>query len=617
MLPADTISVFRSKIMVKTRNETAIEDKWNIEALFSSPEEWNKEFAESAPPQSPRFPTLTQFKNTLAEGPHQVRKFLDLFFETDRKLSKLFTYAHMKHDEEITDPKSKAAFIEAQGAFHAFHEEMAWFEPELLALPQTQIEEYLRSPELADYRFYLEKIFRLKPYTLSQEQERLMAMAAKALTAPYKAFRSLNDADLKFPKVLDQDGKEHELTHAAYALHLRSRDRILRKNAFTTYHQSFKSCQNTLCELLSGQIETHVFNAKVRGFKSSLDAFLFPNNIHPNVYHSLISAVHGEIDALHRYLQIRSQVLKIAPLHLYDLQVPLVENFDLEIPFGKAEDLIIESVKPLGSEYQNLLHQGLKSNRWVDRYENQFKRSGAYSSGCYDSMPYILMNYKNIIRDVFTLAHEAGHSMHSHFSHTSQPYVYSRYPIFLAEVASTFNEELLLQTMLKNAQSREEKIFLLTQKIEDMRATLFRQTQFAEFELWLHTQAEKNIPLTPESLNQEYLKMNAFYYGKDVASDPEIANEWSRIPHFYYNFYVYQYATGISAALALAARVLRGGVQEREQYLGLLKSGDSLYPIDALQRAGVNMLTGDAVKQAIAHFRSLLDELEQLISAKT
>lgn len=441
-----------------------------------------------------------------------------------------------------------------------------------------------------------------------------MALAGQALQTSYKAFNALTDADFIFSPVLDDYGEEKPLTHGSYAIYLRDQDRVLRKNAFKAYHQKYFSYANTLCELLNGQIQSQWFEARARNYTSCLEAALFPRNIEVSVYKSLIEAVRQKLPVLHRYMKFRKKTLGLEELHLYDVYVPLTKAVDMRLDYDQAEDLVVECVKPLGSEYQEFLRKGLKEQRWVDRYENKNKRSGAYSSGCYDSMPYILMNYKTILRDVFTLAHEAGHSMHSLYSHKYQPYHLSDYPIFLAEVASTFNEDLLTRLLIEKCQNKEEKIFLIQQKIEDLRATLFRQTMFAEFELLIHEQIEKGMPLTPEFLKTEYHQLNVSYFGPDTVIDPEIDIEWARIPHFYYGFYVFQYATGISAATALAEKVVNGSEKDREDYLRFLKSGSSHYPIDTLKMAGVDMTSPDAVISAIGTFDHWLDQLEKLIN---
>lgn len=599
--------------MTLSRLDVALDDKWNVEALFPSLTDWHLAFT-TFRGKEPKinYQEILQYKGKLGESSAILKKALETILAYDRKLSSFYTYAHLRHDEEITHDEHKIAYNQARQALYDFQENIAWFQPELLSLPETTLNSYLQDPLLKDYHFYLEKIFSFKPHTLSEEQEELMAQSMRALSATHKAFSALNDADFAFGKVHDGQNNELELTHGKYAIYMRSPDRTLRENAFKAYHGKYEAYQNTICELLEGTIQAHYFSAKARKFSSCLEAALFSNHIDTSVYSALILAVHEKIHVHHRYMALRSKLLKQSPLHMYDLHVPLIENVDMRLPYKEAEELVIASVEPLGKEYQTTLQKGLQEQRWVDRFENKNKRSGAYSSGCYDSMPYILMNYKEIIRDVYTLAHEAGHSMHSFLSHASQPYHYADYPIFLAEIASTFNEELLMQKMLQKAKSKEEKFYLINQKIEDIRSTLFRQTMFAEFELKIHEFVEKGVPLTPKLLNDEYKRLNEFYFGPAVHCDKEIEVEWARIPHFYYNFYVFQYATGISAALALADKVKSGGEKEREDYLSFLKSGSSSYPIDLLLKAGIDMRKPDPVIAAIDKFDELVGQLENL-----
>ena len=594
---------------MKTRNEIPEEDRWNVEALYPSLETWEAEFTATISKDSPRFPRVSKNKGKLAQGPGIVLDTLNTMLDLDRKLTKLYTYAHTKHDEEISNETYKSAYSKIFSAYHAFAEETSWFEPELVALSDEEQKKLLHSPELANYRFYLEKIIRNKPHTLSPEQEYLSAQASRAMATSGKAFSTLNDADLSFGTAVDSKGEKHPITHATYRTLQQSRDRTLRESAFKTYHNSFAGFQNTFCELLNGKVEAHRFQARSHNYKNCLEAALFPKNIDVSVYHSLIEAVNENLQTLHHYIALRKKILAVDTLHLWDMYVPLTEEIEITMGYKEAEDAVIASVAPLGAAYQNRLREGLKNQRWVDRYENKDKRSGAYSSGCYDSSPYILMNYNGTLRDVFTLAHEAGHSMHSHLSHTHQPYHYSDYPIFLAEVASTFNEDLLTRHLLERSSSEAEKIYLINQKIEDIRATLFRQTMFAEFELKIHTLVEDNIPLTPQLLTDSYKTLNEKYFGKAAHIDSEGMIEWARIPHFYYNFYVYQYATGISAALALSQRVISGGNQEREEYLGFLKGGCSKYPIDLLKIAGVDMGTKLPVSAAIESFGNLVNDL--------
>jgi oligoendopeptidase F len=594
------------------RSHVEEQDQWDVSSIYHSPKEWETEFSKLINDEnSPPWKDLSNFKGRLGESPETLRQLLEISDDLSRKLTKLYTYAHLRHDEDIANDAHKTAYNRILAVFHDFAEATSWIQPELLSIDQKTLDKLIQSPALADYKFHIEKCVRVKKHMLPPEEEKLLAMAAKAMQSPHKAFSAINDADFKFGTIVDKTGKEHQLTHGSYGLFLREHDRTLRENAFKTLQGKYLSYENTLTELLNGQVQEHIFNAKARHYESSLDAALFPKNIDTSVYHSLITAVNDNLHHLHRYIDLREQVLNIGPLHLYDMYVPLISAINIRMNYKDAEEIVIESVAPLGAEYQNLLRKGLKDQRWVDRFENKNKRSGAYSSGCYDSMPFILMNYRELLRDVFTLAHEAGHSMHSLYSHTHQPYHYGDYPIFLAEVASTFNEELLMRLMLERAKSKEERIFLINEKIEDIRGTLFRQTMFAEFELWLHETAEKNIPLTPKLLSEAYRDLNRRYFGPNVIIDKEAEIEWARIPHFYYNFYVFQYATGISAALALAERVCKGGAKEREDYLSFLKAGCSRYPIEILEGAGVDMRSPTPVASAIKKFGSLVDLLGQ------
>ncbi len=602
------------KNMLKERAVVDPIDCWNVEMLYPNAEEWERAFNNAFGSTSgTRWPALAAYKGRLGESAELLKAALDQLMAIDRQLSKLYTYAHLRHDEDIVNDVFKSAHASITNILHEFSQEAAWFDPELLSLSDQRIAQYLEDPVLADYRFHIEKIVRLKKHTLTPDKEELMALAGPALQSAHKAFSSMNDADFVFGSVLNGAGEEKSLTHGLYSLYMRDQDRVLRKNAFTAYHQKYIDFENTMCELITGLVQKHRFNARGRNYQTCLDAALFAHNIDGSVYHALIEAVHAGISSLHSYAALRKKVLGVETLHLYDMYVPLIKQMEVNIPYKEAEELIIASVAPLGESYRNALQKGLQEQRWVDRYENKNKRSGAYSSGCFDSCPYILMNYKGLLKDAFTLAHEAGHSMHSLLTRSHQPYQYADYSIFVAEVASTFNEELLMQLLLERAKTKEEKIYLINQKVEDIRTTLFRQTMFAEFELRLHALVEKGTPLTPRLLKEEYRQLNAFYFGSEVCIDHEAEIEWARIPHFYYNFYVYQYATGISASLALAERVRQGGDAEREAYLSFLKGGSTKYPIEMLKMAGVDMRSPEPVKKAIAQFAQLVGELERLL----
>lgn len=599
-----------------TREEIAPADRWNVEALYANADAWEQDMKKWGREDSKglHWPEIAAFKGQLADGPETLRNLFDVFFQIERALSNVYVYSHLRHDEDVAEDKYKKAHSRISSLLFDLRQETSWIEPEILALPEATLNQYLKAPALKDYHIYLEKIIRMKPHTLSAEKEELLAIAGNALESSAKAFSAFNNADLKFPAVEDSQGKKWELTHGKYLVYLRGSDRKLRKEAFHAMLQGYKQYENTICELINGQVQKHIFNMRARKYDSCLDAALFPHQVDTKVYTSLIEAVRNNLGSLHRYMALRKRLLKYDELHFYDLQVPLVPDFSFSISYPDAVDQIVQSVKPLGAEYQKALENGLKRDRWVDKFENLRKRSGAYSSGSYDSMPFILMNYQGAFNDFTTLAHEAGHSMHSLYSCKYQPYQDSQYPIFVAEVASTFNEELLVHDLLAKTKDKNLRAFLINQKIEDIRGTFFRQTMFAEFELRLHQWAEKNVPITPALLKSEYRKLNTEYFGENVVCDEEIDIEWARIPHFYYNFYVYQYATGISAAHALCEKVLKEGGEARERYLRFLSSGGSRYPLDLLEVAGVDMRKPDAVEATIRHFDALVTELEQLLS---
>lgn len=592
------------------RDAVAQEDKWNTEALFASLRDWQEEFQRvRSSIGAPFWPELLQYKGKLGEGASRIKEFLNSSKALERRLSKLYTYAHLRHDEDISDERYKKSFAQIEFLYYDFYKELSWVEPEILALPEETVKKYLIDPLLAEYHTYLARIVRLRVHTLSIEQETLLAQLGKPLATSEKTFSVFNNADLHFPDVMDKEGKSYSLTHGTYSVYLQSNDRTLRRNAFHALHTKFSEFENTLTELMQGQVQVHLFNARARKYSSCLEAALFPNKIETNVYKNLIDTVRSHLPTLHLYMKVRRELLGIEQLHLYDLYAPLVPEAELSLGYVEAEDLVIESVAPLGEQYQVLLKQGLKTDRWVDRYENARKRSGAYSSGCYDSMPYILLNYQGTFRDLTTLAHEVGHSMHTLFSNRSQPYQYSHYPIFLAEIASTFNEELLFHFLLEREQNVKLRRFLINQKLDDIRATFFRQTLFAEFEWKIHRLAEEDVPLTPSLLKEEYLALNRLYFGSDVEIDQEIEIEWARIPHFYTNFYVYQYATGISAAYALFEKVIQGGQKEVDAYLRFLSAGCSRPPLDLLRETGIDLSTSDPIESLISRFKNLVNEL--------
>jgi oligoendopeptidase F len=594
--------------MVKSRSEVAAIDTWDLTFLYNSFDLWQEDLSLFQKKEGNPLEKIHTFQGTLHLSSENCLNCVKYILETGRRLYKLYTYAHLLHDQDVGDEKHKKAYNQVRNLAYKLSELTAWFEPELLQLPEKKLSDLLENPLLKEYKIYLERIIRLKPHTLSKEQEYLLSLAGKPLGSSSQTFSSFNNADLSFDQASDSAGNAHEVTHGSYHLHMESKDRTLRKNAFNSLHQGFKKFENTVTEMLQGQVNTHFFYARARKFKTSLEGALFSDQIDVNVYHSLIKTVKSRIKSMHKYVSLRKQILNVDKIHGYDMYVPCFREVSLRFSFEEAVELIIEAVKVLGPEYQEILRKGLTSQRWVDRYENHRKRSGAYSSGCYDSFPYILMNYQGTLSDVLTLAHEAGHSMHSFYSNKHQPYHYSGYTIFVAEVASTFNEELLFRLLMKKAKSEDEKIYLIGKRIDGIRGTLFRQTLFAEFELKIHELVESGDPLTPQLLKSIYKQLNHEYYGPDFCSDDLIEYEFLRIPHFYSNFYVYQYATGISAALALVDQVVKEN--NPQKYLRFLSSGCRDFSLNLLKEAGVDMNTSGPVNILIDQFDDLLNQLK-------
>jgi len=597
-----------------SRTEVNVSDRWNIEDLYATPDVWQKELSSIATNSTtPYFPELSQYKGKLHESVENLQKTIVTNFALERKVTKLGLYAHLRHHEDMANADAKADDEKISRLIQDLIQETAWIQPEILSLPEKKFTEYLEHPLLAEYRTLLLKLYEQKKHFRTEKEEELMALALSAMGTASRTFSALDNADFQFGQVQDSTGNWHELTHATYLLLLQSEDRVLRKNAFMAMLNKYSEHENSLTELMAGTVKSHLFMAKARHYNSCLEAALKPKDIDPQVYYSLIEAVRSRISLYHRYLKIRKTALGVDELHSYDLFVPFIPEQNRRYSFEEAQELVIESVKPLGAEYTKQLAKGIKSDRWVDRYENKNKRSGAYSASCYDSMPYILMNFSGDLHDVFTLAHESGHSMHSLLSRQNQPYHYADYAIFVAEVASTHNEELLHKMLVNRAQSDAEKAYLIDQRIEEIVGSIFMQTKLAEFELFVHQAEEKGIPITAKLLRDKHEELNRFYNGPDLVLDPEAGIGWSRIPHLHKNFYVYQYATGISAALSLSDGVLNGTDLDRERYLQFLSAGSSDTPLEILAKAGCDMRTSKPVHRALDRFESLVYELEQLM----
>lgn len=581
--------------MAKKRKDQDVSMTWDLEKIYHTPKNWEEHFQKISTTAEGGWVEILEGKGKLHEGLERIEKTLDLYFAVARELEKLYTYAHLKRDEDLTNNTFKEMYEKIATLFHEFSHKTAWLESELLQLE--------RMPVSKKYAFYLQKLYDQRAHILSGDKEEILALAGEMQSAAQKTFSLFNNADLKFPQVLDEKGSKQELTHATYHKYMKGQDRTLRENAFKAMHGAFHQFENTVTELVASQVQTHIFTQKVRGYENCLIAALQPHHIPTTVYRTLISTVRESLPLLHEYVKMRKEVLGLEQLHYWDLMVPLVKDCDRIFPYEEAVDIVVNSVAILGKEYGDRLRKGLKEERWVDVYENVGKRSGAYSSGCYDSLPYILLNYQGTISDLLTLSHEAGHSMHSFYSNKGQPYHYAHYPIFLAEIASTFHERLTYEYLLEKMGSDKERSYVLNQQMEGIRTTFFRQTMFAEFELTIHELVENKIPLTPERLKEEYRKLNEAYFGPDLIIDKELSFEYMRIPHFYYNFYVYQYATGIAAAYTLVDKVKAQGPKG---YLEFLSSGGSGYPVDLLKKAGVDICTKEALSGLVIFWKNLL-----------
>jgi oligoendopeptidase F len=585
-------------------------DTWDLAPLCESDAQWEELFKKL----DKQIAGYEKFRGKLGEGAKTLAACFKFDCDFERLGDRVGGYAHLRLTEDQADSASQAMIARFQNLATRASQAASYIRPEILALPKKTLDQYLAAKELAPFKLVLERIIRYQPYTLSLREEEIIAMQGEMAGATSKAFRQLLDADMKFGLVKNEKGEQVELSNATFSKLLISPERNVRKTAFHQYYEQFKGHENTLAATLAGSIHKDVYYAKVRGFQSSLASALFPDNVPQKVYDNLIAAVHEHLPAVHRYYDVRRRKMKLKDIHHYDTYVPILSDLDIKRTWKQAVDLVIESLRPLGDEYCSTLEKGLLDGRWCDRYPNQGKSSGAFSSGSYDSPPYILMNYnQEVFNDVFTLAHEAGHSMHSWHSAKHQPYQYYSYVIFVAEVASTFNEELLSHHLLENARDDRHRAYLLNREIDDIRATIIRQTMFAEFEKITHEMAESGEALTVKAFQDVYRKLLEAYFGPQFKLDNELALECLRIPHFYRAFYVYKYATGLSAAIALSQRVLNGGKPELNAYLGFLKGGCSKDPLDLLRDAGVDMERPEPVATALEYFGKLVDELDELL----
>ena len=569
-------------------DRASIEDKfkWDIDNMYKTPEAIKEDSKENL------YKVLSDSENA------------------SRILQNLYVYTHMKQHEDTRKNENQANATKTEMLSTELAMATSYMVPEIIAMDENKLQEYLKDDKLSFYKKYIDEILREKPHTLTEKEEEILAAASDLSGVAENVYEMFSFADLKFPEIKGEDGENIRITHGNYSSLLKSKDARVRKDAFEAVYSTYDEYKNTFASTLYGGIKSEIFYAKMRNYKSAIESSLFQDDISVDVYNNLIDAVDESLDALNKYIDIRKKYLNLEKMHMYDLYVPITSNFDMKITYEQAQEIILKALKPLGEEYLSIVKRAF-SERWIDVYENEGKQGGAYSWGSYDSSPYILMSYKDDLNSLFTLIHELGHSMHSYYSRTNQEYLYSSYKIFVAEVASTLNELLLVHYLLENSTSKDEKIYLLNYYLEQFRTTVYRQTMFAEFEKITHERVEAKEPLTAKEFTDIYYKLNEKYYGKSCVVDEQIGLEWARIPHFYSNFYVYKYATGFSAASALSEKILNEGESAVEKYLNFLKSGGSEYPLNQLRAAGIDMEKKESIEKALGVFKELVEELER------
>ena len=592
----------------KTRDEVPNEYKWDLSKMYKS----NKDIENDISEVNKLTPEILKYKSHIMDSSSSLYEFLKLTEKQDRILSKLYVYAKMNYDVDTTNNVSKALKMRIDKINEQLNESYAFIEPEMLSASYDTILEYIKENKgLEEYKFYLESIFRFKSHSLSLEEENIFVRALNAFGNCSEAFSNINNADIDLGYVKDGNGENVKLTSSNYINFMKSKDRNVRKNAFSSMYNYYKSLKNTLSSTYVGQIKEDLFVTNVKKYPSTLERSLFLDNIDKSVYDNLINTIHDNLGLMYEYMNIRKKMLKLDEVHMYDIYVDLVDIDTKNIPFDEGKKILFDALKPLGDKYLKDLNQAF-DEKWIDIYPSKGKKSGAYSWGCYDSYPYLLLNYNDTTDAVSTMAHELGHSMHSYYSKT-QNYVDSDYPIFLAEIASTVNEVLINDYLYKHASTKEEKIYYLVDFLDSVRTTIYRQTMFAEFEMIMHKKEMDGIPLTEKEISDTYYDLNKLYYGDDVISDDLIRYEWSRIPHFYTSFYVYKYSTGLSSALSIANRIIKGDTETRDKYLEFLKSGGNDYPLEILKKVGIDMTTPKPILDALNMFKDKLEELKSLI----
>ncbi|GAA0380436.1 oligoendopeptidase F [Bacillus horti] len=590
------------------RSEVDQAHTWDLTLVFKSDQEWEDTF------QYVRgsLPKFKELEGTLGSSADALFQALTLRDEIAQKARKVYLYAHLKKDQDSTnstyvglEDRAKSLNVDTLSAF-------SFIEPEILSISEDTLHSFLDSHEdLKLYKQHLSEMTRNRDHVLSSAEEAIIAQVGDLAGAPATIFSMINNADMKFPSVKDENGEEKELTHGRYITFMESEKREVREEAFKAMYSSYRKQKNTLAATLNAKVKGDIFYAKVRKYPSALEAAVHKDNVPVAVYTNLIDTMHEYLPVFHRYVSLRKKLLKLDELNLFDVYVPLVKDTDIKYSYEDAKKVVKESLHPLGENYLEVVEEAYQ-NRWIDVYENEGKRSGAYSSGTFGTPPYILLNYQENLDNVYTLTHEMGHSAHSYYSRAEQPFIYSGYSIFVAEVASTLNEALLTDHLLKQSDDPKKKLYILNHLLDSFRATVFRQTMFAEFEMLIHNLVEQGQALTAETLSKLYYDLNVKYFGPDMVVDQDIELEWSRIPHFYYNFYVYKYATGFAAATALSKQILEEGQPAVDRFLSFLKSGSSDYPIEVLKKAGVDMTSPEPIRQALEVFEDTLNQFEEL-----
>ena len=593
---------------IPERSTTPVEEQWSLEPMFANAEVWEQAFQGLDAAVEP----LLAMRGTLHTAAN-VLAFHRADTALDRLVDRIHTYAHLKADEDTRDTANQARENRVRTTYAQLAEKLAWAQPELLANDLDTLHAWAESADLAEYRYALVRLIRRKEHTLSPPEEALLAGAGVIFGAPHETYNLLTNADLVFPKIEDASGTEQELSQGRFIRFMEDRDRKVRQRAFNGLYDTYKGVLNTVASTLRNHVKTHNYLARVRHYGSALEAALHGDQIPVALYESLIAANHAALPIFHRYVDLRRRMLKLDTLDMFDMYVPIVPEIEVKVPYEQAREWVLAACAPLGEDYVAALKRGF-AERWIDRNENRGKRSGAYSSGCYDSSPYILLNYQGTLDDVFTLAHELGHSLHSWLANHTQPPQTAGYPIFIAEIASTCNEALLLDWLLREKQNDPVfSAYLLNHYCDGFRGTVYRQTMFGEFEKTVHEQDAAGTPLTPDSLRETYRALNATYYGPAVTPDERISWEWARIPHFYYNFYVYKYATSFCASQIFAERILAGEAGAQDRFLGLLRAGGSADPLDLIRAAGVDLANPETFRLAFARFDRTVDRLAGLL----